>query len=635
MAVKPVAALHSNLPWWCRLRKLSCITVLAFHALITVAYADTLQIDLPSQLKKGINPISNYVSDELIIEFKDNTDQTTRGSVIARHVSHQLAALHGKKKRSRVKLKNKQNMIQAILALRSEPSVEYVQPNYIYQLQATTPNDTFFTDLWGLHNTGQNVNGSTGTAGNDVGIRQAWDHVTDCSSVVVAITDTGINTSHSDLSSNIWNNSDEIAANNIDDDGNGYIDDVQGWDFVSNDNNPMPVLASEIHGTHVAGTIGAIGNNGRGITGICWQIQLMPLRVLNEYGTGTTTDLIEALQYAIDNGANIVNMSLSTTAFDSLLNNAVSNARDNNVIIVAAAGNNADDNDSGTTRYPCSFDQDNIICVAALDQNYNLAGFSNYGATRVDVAAPGVNIKSTWPGESITDSMTGWTRSGAWSEIECLSTSGWLSLIANPSGYCGSGGYNNNANDIAYKQFDLSGFSSATLSFLLFYDTQSGIDSVTVAKKSSGGDPFSGGINIASYSGSTPNNGSSGITISMPLNSCFSSNCSIGFRLLSNASISKRGAAIASLTISSITTNSDSYELLNGTSMATPHVTGLAAMIFAFNPNNTYQQTVNAVINSGTSTASLAGKTKSGRAINALQAIRYVNPPAGPSATLN
>jgi subtilisin family serine protease len=180
----------------------------------------------------------------------------------------------------------------------------------------------------------------------------------------------------------------------VDDDSNGKIDDARGWDFVDDDNDPMD---SDDHGTHVAGTIAAEGNNSAGITGVVWTAQIMPLRFLDAFGSGTVADAIEAIDYAIDNGAKIINASYGSYTSSPLERDAIATARDAGILFVAAAGNDNWNNDSATKHYPSSYDLANIIAVAATDQSDARASFSNYGVTSVDVAAPGKFILSARP----------------------------------------------------------------------------------------------------------------------------------------------------------------------------------------------------------------------------------------------
>lgn len=266
----------------------------------------------------------------------------------------------------------------ALKSLSRLPYVEYAEPDYLLEPNDTIPNDPMFDRLWGMIN---------------LRAPAAWDITTGQQGVTVAVIDTGVDYNHPDLASNIWLNNDEIPDNNIDDDGNGYVDDVRGWDFYEFDNDPTP---DYWHGTHIAGTTAAVGNNAQGVVGVAWQAKLMPLRFMTASG-GFTSDAIRALEYAVANGAQISTHSYSSPVRSSSFNSAVRAAGRLGHLLIAAAGNSSGDNDV-TPYYPASYDLDNLISVAAIDQNENLASFSNYGALSVDLGAPGVGIFSTTPG---------------------------------------------------------------------------------------------------------------------------------------------------------------------------------------------------------------------------------------------
>ena len=270
--------------------------------------------------------------------------------------------------------------------------VIYAEPNYIVE-PAVIPNDPEFPKSWGLNNTGQRfrvVPKRIGTADMDIDAPEAWDSTTGSASVVVAVIDTGINTSHPDLAGSIWTNTGEIESNGIDDDANGYIDDIRGWNFRDNTNNPAD---NDGHGTSVAGIIGAVGDNSTGTCGACWNVSLMPLRVgLGE--DGSISQIVQAIQYAIDEEADVINASWGTSGLSQALYDAIAAAGSANIPIMVAAGNSSNNVDS-TPYYPSSFTLDNIISTAAIDANGELASFSNYGAVTVDIAAPGVDIYTT------------------------------------------------------------------------------------------------------------------------------------------------------------------------------------------------------------------------------------------------
>jgi len=279
---------------------------------------------------------------------------------------------------------------QAIERLRNNPHVQYVEPNYLFST-AIAPNDPSYSDLYGLHNTGQ----TGGAPGADIRAERAWDLTTGSRNVLVAVIDTGVDYTHPDLAANIWTNPGEIPGNGIDDDGNGFVDDVHGWDFLNDDNDPAD---DNSHGTHVSGTIGAVGNNGVGVVGVAWNVSIVPLKFLGATGGGgTAAGAVQAIDYATRLGVDVMSNSWGGGGFSNALLEAIRAANDANILFVAAAGNSGTNNDVAPF-YPANYDSPNIISVAATDHNDALASFSNYGPTLVDVAAPGVNILSTIPG---------------------------------------------------------------------------------------------------------------------------------------------------------------------------------------------------------------------------------------------
>ena len=277
-----------------------------------------------------------------------------------------------------VKLRIDGDVNEAVEQLRQDPDVEFAEPNYIARA-SYTPNDPYYAssgswgqnhqDLWGL----QQLNLGT-----------AWD-TAQGRGIVVAVIDSGLDAKHEDIAANVWHNPNEIPGNGIDDDGNGYIDDVTGWDFVSNDNRPQD---GNGHGTHVAGTIAAVADNGVGIVGVAPKAKILPLRGLGDNGTGSYADLIAALIYAADMGAHVINNSLGGEGESQALRDAVNYARERGSVVIAAAGNDSRD---VATFTPANLD--GVISVGALNPINTKAGFSNYGA-RVDVFAPGDHILS-------------------------------------------------------------------------------------------------------------------------------------------------------------------------------------------------------------------------------------------------
>jgi hypothetical protein len=268
---------------------------------------------------------------------------------------------------------------QAIEKLRRNPNVLYAEPDYLVR-PALKPSDPYFVNQWAMAN---------------IQAARAWE-VTTGSNVAVAIIDSGIDMTHPDLEQNIWTNPGEVAGNGIDDDRNGYVDDVHGWDFVGNDNDPSD-SESPGHGTPVAGVVGARGNNGVGVAGINWRIKLVPLRFINEYGFGTTSGAISAFQYARTKGIRISNNSWGSSLNSQSMYDAIKSLQAIGHLAVCAAGNESSNTDF-VPSYPASFNLDNVISVAAINSNETLVGYSNYGSKSVDLGAPGYSVVTTTSG---------------------------------------------------------------------------------------------------------------------------------------------------------------------------------------------------------------------------------------------
>ena len=250
---------------------------------------------------------------------------------------------------------------EAVRRLEADPHVRYAEPNFLVHA-AQTPDDPRFSDLWALQQPGD----------HDIDAPEAWDVITGDSAVKVGIVDTGVAYDHPDLAANV----------------------VAGYDFVDDDSDPRDENG---HGTHVAGTIGARGNNGIGVSGVNWNVALMPVRVLDGAGSGTAAAVADGFAYAAAHGAKVVNASLGGSDESQAMKDAIAAAPQ--TLFVVAAGNDGVDNDV-VPSYPCNYEAANLICVAATDEADELAEFSNYGAASVDLAAPGTQILSTWPAYS-------------------------------------------------------------------------------------------------------------------------------------------------------------------------------------------------------------------------------------------
>jgi len=315
-----------------------------------------------------------YKEGEIIVKFKNNpSNQTLKSQAISKTLNIHI-----------IKLPSNMKVEDALKKYRNDPNVEYAEPNYIIRKLETTPNDPYYSYQWGLVKVLAN---------------KVWDTCKGSDNTIVAVIDTGINLNHPDLKDHIWKNPGETDCNDgIDNDNNGFVDDCYGWNFISNSNNTQD---DNGHGTHVAGIIGAVTNNNEGVAGLNWYVKLMSVKILDSSGSGDIANLIKAIEYAVKNGAKIINSSLgypdvcSYVQPNQALYDAIKSAGERGVLFVAAAGNYSCNNDK-TPLWPASFNLPNIISVGASDQNDNLTSFSNYGQNTVHLLAPGTNIISTY-----------------------------------------------------------------------------------------------------------------------------------------------------------------------------------------------------------------------------------------------
>ncbi|WP_341502131.1 S8 family serine peptidase [Gallaecimonas sp. GXIMD4217] len=344
-------------------------------------------------------------SDSVLVIFKKGTQAAERHAVARGH-GLSLRDRDGDGRDDRMKhvmggriaklsLAKGQDRDALLKRLARHPAIEVAEPNYLLHANAT-PDDSRFGELWGLHNTGQ----SGGTVDADIDAPEAWDITTGSRSVIVGVIDTGVDYSHPDLQANMWVNPGEIAGNGVDDDGNGVVDDIHGFSAYNDNGDPMD---GNGHGTHVAGTIGASGNNGSGVAGVNWEVTIIGCQFLSPSGSGSSSDAIECIDYMTDLKVNrgidikATNNSWGGGGYSEALKGAIDTAGNAGILFVAAAGNDSSDGDS-SPHYPSSYDSDAILAVASTDRNDNMSGFSNYGLTSVDLGAPGSSILSTVPG---------------------------------------------------------------------------------------------------------------------------------------------------------------------------------------------------------------------------------------------
>ncbi len=343
-----------------------------------------------------------HVADELIIQYRSGATPERKAAARARASATVVDTLDGAGSIEVVRLDGI-SVTDAIARLARDPAVQLAEPNYVYEHQLVS-NDPSLGSLWGLSQ----------SSDVDIDAPEAWSLATGSPNVFVGVIDEGIDYRHDDLAGVVINPGEdadhdgvitEADFNGVDDDGNGKVDDVRGWDFVSGDNSIYDGKAGntsvDAHGTHVAGTIGAIGNNGKGVVGVSWSVRIVSAKFLGRRG-GTTANAIKAVDYLTDlkknRGVNIIatNNSWGGGGYSQLLKDAIDRADAEGILFIAAAGNSGVNIDSSPT-YPAAYSSANIIAVAAIDRYDALASWSNYGVTRVDVGAPGVGILSTTP----------------------------------------------------------------------------------------------------------------------------------------------------------------------------------------------------------------------------------------------
>ncbi|MBI4467902.1 MAG: S8 family serine peptidase [Acidobacteria bacterium] len=363
----------------------------------TLTFAQDSTQDLPGKLRPA------YAPRRLLVKYRSGLRDVEIEDRVASHGLSHLRGFSGSLRHWRLaSVPNYRRLEDVLSGLRRDPAIEFAEFDYVYSASGIPPDDPNFSSQWPLKNTGQ----SGGVAGTDINVTQAWQVTIGSPDVVVGVIDTGVDYRHPDLATNMWTNPGEIPGNGLDDDGDGYIDDVYGWNAAAGNGIP---LDDNRHGTHVAGTIGAIGDNQLGVAGINWDIRVMALKFLDKDGSGYVSDAVDCISYAVamrERGVNVraLNASWGGPGHSQALKQAITDAGTAGLLFIAAAGNNGDGSGSAGTDddvsplYPASYELPNLIAVAAVDRKGNLAGFSNYGARTVALGAPGVAVMSTIPG---------------------------------------------------------------------------------------------------------------------------------------------------------------------------------------------------------------------------------------------
>ena len=576
---------------------------------------------------------ADAVPGEVLVRFKGNAGGSERADArrAARvDVKRALRLEHTQL----VRTEPGQSVGRAIAALERHGSVLRAAPNWIARA-SLSPDDVHYIagSLWGLHNPGQLIDGKLLGVDADIDAPEAWDVHRDASGVVVAVVDTGVRYDHPDLDGNIWSNPGETLNGLDDGDPGAKADDVRGWDFVDEDNDPTDLAD---HGTHVAGTIAAEGNNATGVTGVAWDAQIMPVRVLDEDGLGTGARILEGLDYAGDMGADVVNASLGGNAPPAAAPFYAEAMNHPATLYVVAAGNETNDNDGGADeqhRYPCNTPIANLVCVAATDRQDALAGFSNWGATSVDLAAPGVAILSTYPkvaqtgfSDDFESGLTGWTTAGStggsWGDFEYTQTpKPYPSAFLHESPAGGDYSFANNENLVITTagSHDLTGKKGCVLAYDIYYEYD--VEDELLVEVSTNGTTWT---KRDAYTGT---NGGVGRELTN-LHADGQPAVRFRFRTVADDTVGDPGESgwfgslIDNVHVTcQATPDLSSYDYMQGTSMASPHVAGVATLLFGARPDADVSQVRGWLLTSGDPLSALAGKTATGRRLNANAAL--------------
>ena len=577
---------------------------------------------------------SDYVPGELIVRFRSGVSASERSAALSAQNARPAGGLGFRM--TRIKLPAGTSVEQAAEELEANPDVLYAEPNYLRTL-SVLPNDPTFGQLYGLSQ----------PSDRDIDAPSAWNQTTGSSNVVVAVIDSGVAYGHPDLNGNIWTNGDETPGDNDDDDGNGFDDDVRGWDFVQDDATPLDFNG---HGTHVAGTIGAEGNNGVGVTGVSWDVSVMPLRAADAGGSLEDADIIAAIEYACDNGADVVNGSFGTPSFSMAIANAVTDPSCASTLFVFAAGNDGWDLDTNTgtddESYPCELHRaptsaPNVLCVAATGGNDTIAGFSNHGTSAVHLAAPGVNIRSTWPaystlpgfpegyeGSSSSFNSRWGDRSGgppSWNRTTLRKKGGSFSLADSPTT-----NYPNDSNRTIRRlaPLNLAGRAGCFVENWLRLDAEFQFDFFDVLAGTTTDTPTLTG----SWTGGT---GGAFLRVTDDL-SAFDGQGTVYLRFgfFSDEIEVFDGAYVDNTAVKCLNQGGGGSLTISGTSMATPHVSGVAALLLADDPTMTVADLKAALLAGVDVIGGLSTRVATGGRLNAAMALELTPDDTGPNTTI-
>ncbi len=494
------------------------------------------------------------------------------------------------------------------------PGVRYAEPDQ-YVDYRILPNDPLFGRQWALHNTGQSIQATKGSIGADIDAPAAWDLSTGSPSVMIADVDTGADLTHPDLAANIWVNPGEIPGNHIDDDGNGLTDDVNGWDWADSDNVPNDSPSfDQGHGTEVASVIGAVGNNGIGMTGVDWRVSLMPLRA------ATLSDTISAFIYARDEGAKVINFSAGFPFYSQAFKDTIDNL--GTVLVVNAADNGGfdghGDNSDRAADFPCKFRSVNLICVAASNQRDKLTSFSNYGPIAVDLAAPGQNVLGAFPGKAISFDLNEFFDQPLGERIRRAGRKDRWGLTQKLGGALTDspkGDYRNNtSSSVTTRGIDLRQRRSCQVDFFLVHRLQDGPDRLLVqASKGEGG-----WRTLRSFTGVAKGDFH---FLRLPKTFNGAPSAKVRFRLRTDPTVRDDGVYLDDLQVT-CRTSGPTYAFADGTSFASPQVAGAAGLIFARNPTATVAQVKARILGNVDKLPSMQGKLVSGGRLDVAAALR-------------
>jgi subtilisin family serine protease len=607
---------------------------------VTGAGAETLTGDGRVQHFTGAQADAEFVPGQVVVQFRSDASAVARARALAARGAHSARGL-GQPGLTLVRLRGGASVRVAAASFERDPSVAFAEPNYLYRLTQTFPDDPDFDLLWGLHDP---------VGDHDIDAPEAWERGLTQGSpdVVVAVIDSGVAYDHPELNDNIWVNPDE-DIDGFDDDGNGRIDDVRGWDFIQNDNAPLDFNG---HGTHVAGTIGAEGDNGAAIAGVNWHVSIMPVRAANAYGSLPGIAILNAINYACGEHADIVNGSFGGPGKSTAIGNALKSNACKNTLFAFAAGNegrNLTNNTNSTNDYPCEyhrppphgFSVPNIICVAASNKTDGIASFSNRGTSAVHLAAPGVDILSSIPqwssvfSDDLETSFVNWTQAGgtaAWQRTGEASNSGAFSMSDSPGAQ-----YPNKANITIRNNvaLNLTGRVGCGVDYALellvrdFDSAGNPLDFLATERAPSSGGPWT---NDGVYAGSTGGDFEAAFDDLSPVDGLASA--FLRFRLHSDTSIRDGGAHVDDVVVRCLTAGGEAYDSFDGTSMATPHVAGVAALLLAQEPAMSPAKLKNAILRGVDKKTGLVDRVSTGGRLNANRSLTIAMDHTAPNTTI-